>query len=284
MDNNPPGLRSCRRMSAVIADLTRIAEGREAEIFAWEEGRVLRLFRGARMRESLEREAAAMRAVRSVVPLVPEVFDIIEFDGRPGMVMERVDGPDLITLLGSKPWLVWSAGVTLGRAHAQLNATPAPPQLETLKSRLRRVFSRDEVPPEPRERMFALLDSLPDGDRVCHGDFHPGNVLMSERGPVVIDWPNASAGDPAADFARSDLLLRMGDPPPGTPALVKYMQGIGRKLINAAYRRTYLRERPTDMELIRRWQVVRIGDRLVDDGIEVERERLTAMLRDAGVL
>ncbi len=47
MDNNPPGLRSCRGMSAVIADLTRIAEGREAEIFAWEGGRALRLFRGA---------------------------------------------------------------------------------------------------------------------------------------------------------------------------------------------------------------------------------------------
>lgn len=271
-------------MAAQIDRLRRVAEGREAEIFAWEEGRVLRLFRDPRPAGSLESEAAAMRAARSVVPLVPDVFDIVEVDGRPGIVMERVDGPDLISLLGKKPWLVYSAGTTLGRVHARLHAIAAPPEIVPLKQRLHRIFSREEVPEDARRQILALLDQLPDGDRLCHGDFHPGNVIMSERGPVVIDWPNVTAGDPTADYARTALLLRMGDPPPGAPALVRYMQSGGRRIINSAYARAYRRERPVDMESVRRWEVVRAGDRLVAEGIDAEREKLTAILTDAGIL
>lgn len=271
-------------MAGVISDLRKIAEGREAEIFAWGDGRVLRLLRPGRSADALRREAAAIRAVSAVTDaLVPEVFDIIEYDGRAGLVMERIDGADQITLLGSKPWLVASAGASLGRVQAELHKAPAPSEVETLKSRLRRVFTRDLVPAESSARLLAALDALPDGDRLCHGDFHPGNILMSTRGPVVIDWANVTAGAPAADFARTDLMLKMGEPPPGTPSLVKYMQGFGRKIIRWSYRRAYLKARPTDDALIRRWQIVRVADRLIADGIESERERLSAMLREAGL-
>jgi aminoglycoside phosphotransferase (APT) family kinase protein len=270
-------------MAVEFEQLDRIAQGREAEIFAWEGGRALRLFRTARSAASLESEVAAMRAARSVLPLVPEVFEVVEVSGRSGFVMERVDGPDLITLLGSKPWQVWSAGSTLGRLHAQLHASSAPAELDALHTRLRRVFAQEKVSVETARRLNELLDALPNVDGLCHGDFHPGNVLMSGNGPVVIDWPNATSGDPAADFARTDLLLRMGDPPPGTPAVVTYLQGFGRKLIRSAYRRAYLKARPTDPDLVDRWQLVRVGDRLFADDIAVEHERLKALLREGGV-
>lgn len=271
-------------MTVATSDLVRIAEGREAEIFAWEEGRVLRLFRTARSEQVLDRETAAMRAVRAVVPLVPEVYDIVEIDGRPGIVMERIDGPDLITLLGAKPWRVYSAGTALGRTHAQINAIQAPAAVEPLKDRLSRIANRPEVPEESRTKLLQEIEGLPDGDRLCHGDFHPGNILMSDRGPVVIDWPNVTVGDPAADFARTDLLLRIGEPPPGTSSLVMYLLGFGRKIIRSSYRRAYLKARPTDAHLVERWQVVRAADRLIAEDIESEREQLTAILRDAGLL
>src|SRR5215472_10876517 len=46
-------------------------------------------------------------------------------------------------------------------------------------------------------------------NRLCHGDFHPINVLGEISRPVVIDWPDACGGDPAADVCRSYLLLRL---------------------------------------------------------------------------
>jgi aminoglycoside phosphotransferase (APT) family kinase protein len=50
---------------------------------------------------------------------------------------------------------------------------------------------------------------MPDGDRLRHGDFHPMNILGGAAQPVMIDWPDARRGDPAADVCRSYLLLKL---------------------------------------------------------------------------
>jgi aminoglycoside phosphotransferase (APT) family kinase protein len=49
---------------------------------------------------------------------------------------------------------------------------------------------------------------MPEGDRLCHGDFHPYNIMGPPEREVLIDWPNASQGDPAADVCRTYVLLR----------------------------------------------------------------------------
>ena len=46
---------------------------------------------------------------------------------------------------------------------------------------------------------------------VVHRDFHPLNVILSERGPVVIDWSNGGEGDPMADVAFSQVILATSD-------------------------------------------------------------------------
>ena len=48
------------------------------------------------------------------------------------------------------------------------------------------------------------------GDRLLHLDLHPLNVIMSPRGPIVIDWPNARRGHPMADVALTYALIRCG--------------------------------------------------------------------------
>ena len=42
-------------------------------------------------------------------------------------------------------------------------------------------------------KLLAWLDTLPDGQRFCHGDYHPGNVILTKAGPIVIDWMTAPA-------------------------------------------------------------------------------------------
>jgi aminoglycoside phosphotransferase (APT) family kinase protein len=59
-----------------------------------------------------------------------------------------------------------------------------------------------------RRELIAVAHELDDGvRRLCHFDLHPENVIVSERGWVVIDWLSASSGPPLADFARTLLLL-----------------------------------------------------------------------------
>jgi aminoglycoside phosphotransferase (APT) family kinase protein len=65
---------------------------------------------------------------------------------------------------------------------------------------------------------------MPDGDHLCHGDFHPRNVLGEASQPIVIDWPNACCGDPAADVCRSYLILKLHADEVAEPYLDAYCQ------------------------------------------------------------
>jgi serine/threonine protein kinase len=261
--------------------LERVAEGREAEIYAWEPGKVLRLFREHRDLAAIEREVAAMEAGRASMQLVPAVFGITIVDGRPGMIMERIDGPDLLTLIGRKPWRVWEGGRINGATQARLHDAIAPAGLPTVKQRITRLVSGPAVPPHIAGFALRHLEQLPDGDRLCHGDLHPANILLSSRGPIVIDWPNATRGDPHADLARTYLTLRIGSPPPGSPPLLIALAKVGRRILILSYLRAYRKQSPcVDMALMRRWMIVRAADRL-SDGIPDERATLLGMLERA---
>ncbi len=163
-----------------------LAEGRASEILALDDRRVLRRIRGA---ADPEREAAVMRYARERGYPAPEVFEV-----RPeGLVLERVGGPTMGADLARHPWRTGAHARTLAGLHQRLHRLAPPPG----------------VP--------ARYGAAGEGDVFLHGDLHPLNVLLSPRGPVVIDWTNAGRGPAAADLA--DLWLVMaearipGDPP-----------------------------------------------------------------------
>src|ERR1043165_1595103 len=96
-------------------ELERIGSGRAAEVFAYGEGRIIKLLRQQGGGEFLAREADAQRAAREAGVAAPEVFGLESVDGRTGIVMERVDGLDGLTALDRQPWRVWTIGHQVGR-------------------------------------------------------------------------------------------------------------------------------------------------------------------------
>jgi tRNA A-37 threonylcarbamoyl transferase component Bud32 len=261
--------------------LVKIAEGREAELFAYGDGRVLRLYRTAREAAAVQYQATILQTAAAAGIRVPAYIETVTVDGRPGLVLERIEGDDLFELIARRPWRVWPLSSLTARLHAEMHECLAPPQLVPTREAHRRAIDRavsSGAPPEFTAPALQRLEQLPDGDRMLHGDFHPGNVMLTGDGPVIIDWTAASRGSPEADFARTGMILRLGEPPPGMPKLLLFLAHFARSLMIRTYEGEYRKRRAIDQGLYRAWQLPVVVARLAEN-IPQETPKLHAFIR-----
>jgi aminoglycoside phosphotransferase (APT) family kinase protein len=142
------------------------AAGREADVFALDDARVLRRYRFA---TDVAAEVAVMRHAAGHGFPVPEVHEAAGTD----MVMERLAGPTMAEAL----------------LAGELSPADGAAMTADLLRRLHEVPARSGP------------------GTIVHLDLHPENVLLTPRGPVVIDWRNGGDGDPDLDTALSALIL-----------------------------------------------------------------------------
>ena len=140
----------------------------------------------------------------------PDVHDLITRDDRHGIVLSRVEGPTARDALFAHPWRVVGFARRAARLHASLHSqavSSLPPARDSLVARVK----DGPLPQMAREYVLTQLDALPAEETLCHGDFHPEYVLLTDDGPVVIDWMDATTGHPAVDVAHTALLVRFRD-------------------------------------------------------------------------
>lgn len=238
-----------------------IDKGLTSDVFAWGAGCVLKLLHKGFPLSKAEREFNITRAVHAIGCPAPAALDVIERDGRFGIVFERVDGPSLFEVVQASPWKLISPARKLAEMHAQLHACLAP---DALPAQRRQIGERIDAAPgvaehSKREARLRLAE-LPDGDTLCHGDFHPKNILLTERGPRIIDWGGATRGDALGDVARTSHLFQNAELPAETLLHVRLLFGAARSFLHRVYLRRYLQLRPGMREQIRAWELpVRIA-------------------------
>jgi uncharacterized protein (TIGR02172 family) len=252
-----------------------IGQGRTAEIYAWGDGQALKLYHAGWPASWVEHEAQVTRALAATGLPIPAVGDSLELDGRYGVLFERVAGPSLVRQFSARPWTLARALRAFTDLHLTMHncvVARLPPQREQLARQIREA---SPLPEGIREAALERLDQLPDGDALCHGDYHPDNVLMTRAGPIIIDWGSVSSGNPLADVAQTELLLRVGELP--SPHLAGWLLAFARAFVRRAYVRRYLRRRPASANELAAWRlpiaVARLGE-----GIAGERDKLLRLI------
>ncbi|MDY7088898.1 MAG: aminoglycoside phosphotransferase family protein [Actinomycetota bacterium] len=179
------------------------ASGREADVYALGDGKVLRRYRDG---GDAAPEALVMWHVGRHGFPVPRVFAV---EG-PDLILERLQGPTMATMLLDGSMSIHDGAAILAELLGQLHALPS------LAGDVRPVAHPDQhPPPSPATdvRTAVHLDPNPppspatDVRSVVHLDLHPENVVVTAGGPVVIDWRNARDGVADLDTAFTALIL-----------------------------------------------------------------------------
>jgi uncharacterized protein (TIGR02172 family) len=254
-----------------------LAAGRTAEIYLWDDRHVLKLYRDWCPSDWVDYEARVARAIYEAGISSPAVAEIVEANGRRGLIYERVEGISMLQDMNARPWRLLKYGRALANLQVQINQKSIT-GLPSYKDRLRYdIRNSSHLGADLRNKALAALETLPDGGNVCHGDFHPGNVILAKAGPVVIDWMTVSSGSRWADVARTNLLLSIG--PKGAGKLVSPVIRMIIKLYHWVYLSRYHALVPDANKESKRWTPVIAAARLNEE-IHPEREALIKMVKE----
>ena len=208
----------------------KLGAGRMAEVFA-DGGDVLKLYMAGIGPEPARHEAMVLASLTGLPLRVPVARGVVQVDGRWGLRMSRVPGRPLAEAAEESGDLS-SLVVRYAALHRQVNACAAAATLPDLKKRLdARIVRAPGLNADLARRLRERLARLPEGDRLCHGDFHPFNIMADGDALGIIDWPDATRGAPEADVARSYVMVRHH-----RPALAEaYLDSVlGGEMIRAA--------------------------------------------------
>lgn len=254
-----------------------LAQGRTAEVFAWNDGHVLKLFRQGWGADVASHEAEIARAIYASGAPAPQVGEVVEVGDRAGVIYERISGPSLLTDLIGHPTHLRRIMRALAEAHADLHQRTVADLPRVREMLAQRAASVAELTEAQRRAVLRALEGLPDADALCHGDYHPDNVLLSPRGPLVIDWENAALGDPLADVARTLLLFRANFVH-SQSAVTRALKRGALQYLAGLYLRRYRQLRPFDMARLRAWELPVTAARL-SEGVEPEEAYLLERVR-----
>ena len=254
--------------------------GRTAQILVWDKNQVLKLFREEFTLSTVKKEEKISQLVYEAGLPVPAVYGTIQVEEKYGILFERIDGPVMLEEMMSKPNELKRMTNLLAELHVKINSVKIK-KIQTIHHKLRsQILKAPLLSEREREVTLMALDSLPKENTLCHGDFHPGNIIMSTQGPVVIDWVDASQGDYHADVARTYLLFQVAEPDflnkPELNSVFSFMI----KYLLDNYLERYSEMQYSSQKSLDLWKLPIAAARLSEGLSQIENDRLLSIVKE----
>lgn len=232
---------------------------------------ILRLFGKPGDVNQSRREAAFQNSLADLGYPVPRVKGSFEsgIDDRPFNIMERIPGAPMMDQADLEPANVERIVGWFASIHARLHKAPSAP---VIKAVAEAGFPQEQFSLDGRLKFMAhyfegdmfsglrpgfewLVANKPEEQEtpaVCHGDFHPGNIMVDgEKVTGVIDWPGAAFADPEFDVGTTLVLIRVGGAQLEPEMLPVFHQ------IADLYLHRYKQDSPLSMEKVNYYEALR---------------------------
>ena len=261
-----------------ISAYQMIGQGNTAEIFLYDSGTVLKLFRDGFPESGVMKEWHVTCKVQSVYGRMPKALRLVQHGKRWGILYELAEGQDLFRKIGVHPLLLLKAGKKLAQLHAEMHEKEIGGILTVREKLCQEIGWAGELSENEKQQIIDRLNRLPTLNRLCHFDFHPGNIMLSGKQVQVLDWLTACSGDPAADIARTCILMKYGEIRNGD-RMTRLILRVTKVCVRRAYRRNVLRLSGITRSEMEQWTVPVAAARLSEWLTEHERERLLKLIR-----
>jgi thiamine kinase-like enzyme len=210
----------------------------------------------------------------------PQPIKLIHYADRMGIVYQRIEGSTMLKSFTRKPWAISKETSKMATLHAEIHGKT----VRNLPSQRARLIDRIQHAPllsdEDKEKILTLLLQLRDDTKLCHGDFHPDNIIVGQR-EWIIDWMTGMAGNPAGDVARTILLLQLGTMPERTPKIIVNLFCRIRKQMVKTYLKEYVRVTNLSEQEINQWLVPVAAARLSEWIPEDEKQKLVELIKES---
>lgn len=169
--------------------------------------RCIKVFNKSHPKSDILNEALNITRIEETGINVPRLLEVTSFDGKWALVYEFVHGKTLAQLMEESPE---KKDELLERfVDIQLSVqSHTCPMLTQIKDKMQRKISLTTLDATTRYELHTRLAGMPTHNHVCHGDFNPSNVIISDNDePYIIDWSHVTQGNASADAARTYLLF-----------------------------------------------------------------------------
>jgi len=250
-----------------------LAEGRTAEVFQLGERKILKLFKSFMPKESAETEYNISLNLMNQLTIVPKVYDFVMIENRYGIIYEKISGEPMMVKISKKPWTVKKEAKRLAKLHTLIHKETnleLPSNITTLKNQ---ISYTDLLQEDVKIKLSNYIDTLEVKDKLCHGDLHPDNVLITEEESLIIDWMTATKGNPLADVARTSIMFKFAVIPEKS-FLEKMIITLIRNKFLHNYITNYIKLSGVSLGEIEKWELPVAAARLIEGIPKEEKAKL----------
>ncbi|CAM4480577.1 phosphotransferase family protein [Paenibacillus tarimensis] len=242
--------------------------GKTASVYRWGTSEAIKIFHDS-MDDEFEACKEALRAefVDSLSIRAPRFSGCIMYEGKTCLIYEAVEGPTMLSQIKASIPSVSYYAQLMADLQSELHRVRVE-EAGNLKLELStRINCIKEIAEADKHRINGILASLPEGSAICHYDFHPGNIILSPHGPVIIDWMNVLIGCAAADAARTSMMIQSHSMPPQAPSWLTNREM--RELFHKVYITTYKERSGFNQDDLEEWMLPTLAARINElDGAE----------------
>lgn len=187
--------------------LDRVIAVRNSKTIYRDGDRCIKLFNAEYSKADVLNEALNQARIEETALHIPKILEVTMIDGKWAIVYEFVTGKTLAQLMEENPekkneYIEYLVDLQM-TVHAQ-----TCPLLNKLKDKMNRKIAQTSFDATTRYDLHTRLEGMPKHNKVCHGDFNPSNIVITEDGtPFILDWAHATQGNASADVARTYLLF-----------------------------------------------------------------------------